>query len=274
MRRTHTLYISSKYRNSGTPSNYTVALPQVLNADPNMELCRISLKNFTTYNSWFIVKQGANTIRMNSTPYIVPEGNYTYQRLAKTIEALFQDTTVQWIQEQNKVRFSFPSSRSLIFDDLGTTLGFTPNQVYTGSVITSPFPMLPYSDPHLFIHLNNISPTAEHLVLSNHTGELRVSNILAKVLINASPFQLITHQQVLESDGIITGDETLNSLEVFITDSEGNEFVDMPNHDLVLTIEYMDVEDFDAKDTIEELRAIKSWVKDLVVMKTLNHRKY
>jgi hypothetical protein len=239
-----------------------------------MELCRISLKNFTTYNSWFIVKQGANTIRINNNPFVVPEGNYTYQRLVKTIEGLFQDTTVQWIQEQNKVKFTFPVFRSLTFDDLGTTLGFSPNQVYSGVNITSPFPMLPYSDPHLLIHLNNVSPTAEHLVLSNHTGELRVSNILAKVLINASPFQLITHQQILESDGIITGDETLNSLEVYITDSDGKEFTDMPDHDCVLTIEYMDVEDFDAKDMIEELKEIKTWMRDLVVMKSLTRQKY
>lgn len=134
--------------------------------------------------------------------------------------------------------------------------------------------MLPYNDPHLLIHLNNVSPMAEHLVLSNHTGELRVSSILAKVLINASPFQLITHQQILESDGIITGDETLNSLEVYTTDSDGKELTDIPDHEMVLTIEYMDVEDFDAKDMIEELKEIKTWMRDLVVMKSLTRQKY
>jgi hypothetical protein len=101
-----------------------------------------------------------------------------------------------------------------------------------------------------------------------------LAEFLAKVLINASPFQLITHQQILESDGIITGDETLNSLEVYTTDSDGKELTDIPDHEMVLTIEYMDVEDFDAKDMIEELKEIKTWMRDLVVMKSLTRQKY
>jgi hypothetical protein len=208
-------------------------------------------------------------VRINNNPFVVPEGNYTYQRLVRTIEGLFQDTTVQWIQEQNKVKFSFPVFRTIKFDGLGTTLGFTPNQEYSGVNVVSPFPMLPYNDPHLFIHLQNIAPVAENLILSNHTGEVRVASILAKVLINASPFQLITHQQILESDGIITADNTLNSLEIFITDSDGNQFLDCPEHELVITIESMDAEDYNAKDMIEELRDIRKWVRDLVTLKVL-----
>jgi len=215
------------------------------------------------------VKAGANSIAVSGSVYTIPQGNYTYQRLAKTIQSIIPNVSVQWIQEQNKMAFIFPSSRTMIFDDLGTTLGFKPNQNYSGTTIVSPSPMLPYNDPHLFIHLQNIAPMAEHLILSNHTGEMRVASILAKVLINASPFQLITHQQVLESDGVVTADNTLNSLEVFITDSEGKEFVDCPEHELVLTLESMDVEDYDAKDMIEELREIRKWVRDLVTLKVL-----
>lgn len=269
MKRTQTLYIQSKHRDSGTPSNYVVSLPQIINADPNLEVVKISLKNFSTYNSWFIVKDKANTIRVAGTPYQIPLGNYTYQRLAKIIQSTVPNTTVQWIQEQNKMVFTFPSSRTLSFDDLGVTLGFTPNQTYSGQTIISPSPMLPYNDPHLLIHLQNVAPIADNLIMSNHTGEMRIASILAKVLINASPFQLITHQQVLESDGILTADNTLNSLEVYITDSDGNEFIDCPDHELVLTIESMDVEDYDAKDMIDELREIRKWLRDLVTLKVL-----
>lgn len=269
MKRTHTIYLTSKNRTSGTPSNYVVSLPQIIDADPNMEVVKVCLKNFTTYNSWFIVKEGANTITVSGTPYQIPLGNYAYQRLAKTIQAIVSNSTVQWIQEQNRMAFIFPTSRTISFDGLGTTLGFIPNQSYSGTTIVSQTQMLPYADPHLFIHLQNIAPTAEHLILSNHTGEMRVASILAKVLINASPFQLITHQQVLESDGIITADATLNALEIFITDSDGREFLDCPDHELVLTLESMDVEDYDAKDMLDELREIRKWVRDLVTLKIL-----
>jgi hypothetical protein len=269
MKRTHTIYLTSKNRTSGTPSNYVVALPQIIDADPNMEVVKVCLKNFTTYNSWFIVKEGSNTIEVNGIPFQIPSGNYTYQRLAKAIEYELPNSTVRWIQEQNKMELKFPTFRTLEFDGLGTTLGFMPHEPYSGTKITSTTPMLPYNDPHLFIHLQNIAPTAEHLILSNHTGEMRVASILAKVLINASPFQLITHQQVLESDGIITVDATLNALEFFITGSDGREFLDCPDHELVLTLESMDVEDYDAKDMIDELREIRKWVRDLVTLKIL-----
>jgi hypothetical protein len=272
MKRTHTLYLQSKHRDNGTPSNYVISLPQVINADPNLEVCKISLKTFTTYNSWFIVRDGANTIKVNGVSFFIPSGNYTYQRLAKIIQDELPNSTVRWIQEQNTMELSFPSFRTLMFDDLGMTLGFTPNQSYGGTKITSQTPMLPYNDPNILIHLQNVAPMAEHLVLSNHTGEMRIASILAKVLINASPFQLITHQQVLESDGLITADNTLNSLEVFITDSDGREFTVMTEHEIVLTLEMMDVEDYDAKDMIDELKQIKSWIRDLVVYKTLSRR--
>ena len=132
--------------------------------------------------------------------------------------------------------------------------------------------MMPYPDPHLFIHLQNIAPIADHLILSNHTGQMRMASILAKVLINASPFQLITHQQVLESAGIITADNTLNTLEILITNSNGEELTDLPEHELVLTIESVNVDDFDAKDMIDELREIHKWVKDLVSLKVLKQQ--
>ena len=272
MRKTHTLYIQSKHRDNGTPSNFVITLPQIIQNDPNLNVYKICLKNFTTYNSWFIVKDNADTVGVDGLLYVIPHGNYTYQRLAKVLQSTIPNTTVQWLQDQNKMAFGFPSSRTLSFDGLGTTLGFTPNQTYSGTTIVSPSPMLPYNDPHIFIHLQNITPLADSLILSNHTGEMRIASILAKVLVNASPFQLVSHQQVLESDGIISTDNTLNALEFFITDSEGNEFVDIPENEMVLTIESLDVEDYDMQDILNEVKEIRQWVKDLVVYKVVGKR--
>jgi hypothetical protein len=169
--------------------------------------------------------------------------------------------------------FTFTASRTIRFDDIGLTLGFTPNTDFTGTTFTSQSVMNPYPDPYLMIHLQNISPMAEHLVFSNHTGEVRVASILAKVLINASPFQLITHNQVLESDGIYTTENTVGQLEILITDSEGRPFIDMPEHSLALTIESVDVEDFDTKTLIDEVKQIKNWVRDILSLKVYKNRR-
>jgi hypothetical protein len=272
MNRSHTIYISSKFRDSGTSSNYVVSLPQIIDSKTNIQNFKISLQNFTTYNSWFIIKNTADSINVNGTLFKLPHGNYTYQKLAKVLQSLVLSSSVQWIQEQNKIAFSFTSNTNISFDGLGTTLGFQPYQIYSGLMIISPDPMMPYPDPHIFIHLQNIAPMAEHLILSNHSGQMRMASILAKVLINASPFQLITHQQVLESQGIITADNTLNTLEIFITNSNGEELIDLPEHELVLSIESVDVDDFDAKDMIKELTEIKTWLRDIATMKVLKQQ--
>jgi hypothetical protein len=168
--------------------------------------------------------------------------------------------------------FTFTGSRTIRFDDIAYTLGFQPDTDYTGTSITSPTVMNPYPDPYLMIHLQNISPMAEHLVFSNHTGEVRIASILAKVLINASPFQLITYQQVLDSDGIYTTENTVGQLEVLITDSQGRPFTDMPEHSLALKIESVDVDDYDTKTLIDEVKQIRNWVRDLLSLKVYKQR--
>jgi hypothetical protein len=272
LKRSHTLYLNSKYRDNGTPYQYTISLPEVIESDPNLERFKISLHSFTTYNEWFIIKQGANTIRVNGFAYTIPDGNYAYQRLAKTIQGIIPNSTITWNVERNTMTFTFTGSRTIRFDDIAYTLGFQPDADYTGTSITSQDSMLPYPDPYLMIHLQNISPMAEHLVFSNHTGEVRIASILAKVLINASPFQLITYQQVLDSDGIYTTENTVGQLEVLITDSQGRPFTDMPEHSLALKIESVDVDDYDTKTLIDEVKQIRNWVKDLVSLKVYKQR--
>jgi hypothetical protein len=236
--------------------------------DVNLEYFKVSLQNFSIYNTPYIVTTGADTITINSVPITIPHGNYTYARLAKTLQT-YTNATVQWNQDQNTVTFAFSTSHTLSFDKLGTTLGFIPATNYTGTNITSITPMTPYDQTHIMIHLANISPIQEHLCFSNHTGEVKVSNILAKVFINASPFQLITHQQILETEGIYSSDDSLGFLEFMITDNSGNIIPDLPEHEMVLTIESVDLADYDMKDVISELKDISSTMKDLLMYKVL-----
>jgi hypothetical protein len=109
----------------------------------------------------------------------------------------------------------------------------------------------------------------DHLCFSNHTGKVRVASVLAKVLLNASPFQLITYEQVLESNGLYSSDNCLGTLEILITDNDGNVFTDMVEHELVLTIESVNVDDFNTKSMIDLLKDIKVGIKDLLLFKAL-----
>lgn len=268
IRRAHTLYLQSKYRTSGTTSNYTITLPDFIQSDPNNELFKISLVSFTTYNDILQITDNCNTINKNNVDYVIPYGTYTFQKLARTLQAILE-VPVHWNTELNAVTFMFDTETTLRFDDIGYILGFDSDVDYTGTNITSIRPMRPIKPTHLMIHLNNVSSVNEHLNLSNHTGQIRISNILSKVLINAEPYRLITYNQILESEGLYTPENCLNVLEFMITDNDGNIIDNLPEHEVVLKIETYDIEDYDTKSIINELRDMKNTLRDLLVYKVL-----
>jgi hypothetical protein len=243
----------------------------MIQSDPNLELFKISLVAFTTYNDFLQIKDGKDTVTINNVDYQVPWGTYTFQRLTKTLSSLLE-VPVVWNTELNSMTFQFSSTSTIKFDGIAYILGFDADTDYIGTQITSVKAMKPYEPSHVIIHLNNVSPVEDHLNLSNHSGEMRVSNILGKVLINASPFQLVTYNQVLESDGLFTGDNTLQTLEFIITDNDGNEMTDLQDHELVLRIESVDIENYEMKDMIRELREIKTTLKDIFLYKSLRFR--
>lgn len=271
LKRSHLLYLQSKHRTTGTTSQYTVALPNIIESDPNQELFKVSLIAFTTYNDMLQIKEGRDTITINNVDYVVPWGTYTYQRLAKIISSLI-NTHVSWNVETNAMTFVFNVSTSLMFDGIGETLGFDAYTTYTGTQITSLRAMHPIEPSHIMVHLNNVSPVDDHLNLSNHSGEVRVANVLAKVLINASPFQLISYNQVLDNDGLYTGDNTLQTLEFVITDNDCVPLTDLPEHEMVLRIESEDIDNYEMKDVIRELKEIRQTLKDQMLMKALRFK--
>jgi len=268
LKRSHMLYLQSKHRTTGTTSQYTISLPDYIQSDANLELFKVSLVAFTTYHDMLQIKDGQDTININGTAYQVPHGSYTYQKLSKVIQSII-NAPVIWNAETNSMTFDFNSTTSILFDKIGDILVFDPDIIYTGTEIKSLRAMHPIEPTHIMIHLNNISPVEDHLCLSNHSGQVRVANVLGKVLINASPFQLIEYNQVLESDGLFSADNTMQNLEFLLTDNNGNEILDLPEHEMVLRIESVDIDAYDMKEMIRELKEIRQTLKDQLIYRAL-----
>lgn len=271
LKRSHVLYLQSKHRTTGTTSQYTITLPNLIQSDPNLELFKVSLMAFTTYNDMLQIKDGRDTLTVNNVDYVVPSGTYTYQRLAKALSSLLS-VPVTWNVELNAMTFAFNASTSIRFDGLAEVLGFDAGVTYTGSMITSLRAMRPIEPTHIMVNLLNVSPVDDHLCLSNHSGQVRVCNVLAKVLINASPFQLVTYNQVLETDGLYTSDNTLQTLEFLMTNNDGEELTDLAEHEIVLRIESVDINNADTEDMLRELREIRQTVKDMFLYRALRFR--
>jgi hypothetical protein len=277
--RTQTLYISSKHRTEGTASHYYIPLPQpLIDASSQIERIKISLIDFSCYYTWFLINDGFNTIYFTNlsnnvtTVVTLPVGTYRFQLLAQTIESLFAGCRCQWDEPSNKLVFTFATPYRMSFDGIYKTLGFNHLATPEGTQIVSTNPMEAMATTHLYITMPNVSAVAESVNLDNLNGEVRVSNILSRIPINASPFQLITYSnQTPDDNGIDTTEGTLSRLEILIIDNDGEELTYIPDHELAIRLQIYTIEDEAQKDMYEDIKAIRDTVKDIFLQKALKN---
>lgn len=274
----HYLYVKSSQRNSGTTSSFDIVLPPtMIDSDPELQKIKISLLDFNVPFSWSLINNGYNTItfhdegRAVTTSVSIPTGNYTYYRLAKKITSLYPFCVCTWLEDQNKMQFAFTSGHTMTFDGIYNILGFTQGTTYQGTTITSDRAMMPLATSHIVINLTNITPTHGSLTLDNIGGEVKPSNILARVPINAEPFRLITYNNPVPQDaGVFTSDNSLQRLEFLLTNEDGVELTFLPDSEMFLKFEVFNLEDTDLEDIKADLQEIKQTLKDLFLIKHLN----
>jgi hypothetical protein len=165
-------------------------------------------------------------------------GNYTYYRLAEKITSLYPFCTCTWLEDQNKMQFVFTTWHTMTFDGLYNLLGFTQGTTYEGATMTSERVMTPLATTHIVINLTNTTPMHGALTLDNIGGEVKPSNILARVPINAEPFRLITYSNPVPEDmGIFTSDNSIQRLEFLMTNEDGVELTFLPDSEMFLKLE-------------------------------------
>ena len=279
--RTHTLYLSSKQRNSGTTSRYSVIIPQpIIEGDADTEIVKISLVDFTCYYNWYLANTGFNTITFTNletntdTVVALPEGTYRFQKLAREIAARYNLCTVAWDEPTNKLVFAFQTPHSMTFDGIYEILGFSQGANPQGTVITSEFPMraMPLTD--IYAHLTNITPVHNSVNLDNlNGGDVRPSNILARIPINTPPFQVICYKNDhVDDTGIDTHESSLNRLEFLFTNTDGVELTYLPEHEMTLRISVHKVVDEERRDVVDNISEIRDTLKDLFLLKHLRQR--
>jgi hypothetical protein len=276
--KTNYLYIQSKYRQSGTPYNYSIILPpNMLDSDPQYEIFKITLMDFEMYFSWYVVTTGFNTITFlnnatsASTVVTIPEGTYSYFNLARKITSLYPACTCSWLLDQNKFQFTFSQSHTMSFDGIYEILGFDYGATPSGTSITSQNVLVPLRYPDVVMNLSNITPVDSMVTLTNvGSGEMRPSNMLAIIPINASPFQLITYRPNNAGDrGLYSSDNSLNVLEVSFTNIDGVPLTYLPEHSFNLKIEVHNIQDEQKTQLLEDVSEMKGLLKDLFMMKAL-----
>ena len=113
------VYIDSYYKVSGTPSNFTIDLPETVQLDENM-LCQIH--EVSIPHSWYSINSTNNNLYfmhqvippgviagITYRKITIPEGNYTAVDLAQTIEIAL-NLLVDTVDRPNTYSISYNTS--------------------------------------------------------------------------------------------------------------------------------------------------------------------
>lgn len=277
--RTYYLYLSSKKRNMGDPWSCDYIIPDLLmESESDKEVFKITMLDFSCYFNWYVINNGFNTVTFynNVTAEIldvaIPEGNYTYQSLAQTISKLYPACNCQWDKAKNKMVFKFQQEHRMLFDGLSSILGFDVGAIPEGTTITSTYPMRPLDTTHLVVNVNNLPPYNDALTLDNLGGDVKPSNILGSVYINAPPFQLVHYQNPTDNNyGIFTSDTKLNRLSIDITNQDGVLLTYIPDYHMTLKVEVWEVVDTQYDELCERIDQIKSTLDKIWLSKALKY---
>ena len=277
IKKTNYIHIQSKYRQSGDTYNYSVIIPpSVLDSDPQYEIFKITLLDFETYFSWYVVTTNFNTITFTNnvtsavTVVTIPDGNYSFYNLARKISAMYPSCTCTWLVDQNKFSFVFSQSHTITFDGIYETLGFNYGESHVGTTITSTNVLIPLKYSDIVMNLSNITPVDSMVTLTNVGGEVRPTNILATIGVSGSPFQLIRYCPPNSGErGLYSSDNSLNALEVSFTNIDGVALTYLPEHSFTLKIEVLQLEDEARTNMMNDIEEIKGLLKDLFMIKAL-----
>jgi len=210
MERAQYLYIDSS-RCAGTPYDFKITLPaKALQCDKN-ERIRVSLVRWTCRNDWYTIREPDNVFYIDDIQIAIPEGNYKYAQWAAILDLLIQvvipGAFVSFSSKTLKLTFTFPTDATRVFTFPARKTrawGFTDSSVtMTGTSLTSTVPLNFYGDDErIMISCEGIHPhRGRHLAHGSDGAHADAGNVLACVLVNASPYETM----VYESDGAAFG---------------------------------------------------------------------
>ncbi|MHB1799930.1 MAG: hypothetical protein ACYCUI_16825 [Vulcanimicrobiaceae bacterium] len=161
--------VSSEDRSSGTPTSFSVQIPQLWRRFTKVKMrdYRIPnvIPNFSSTSDTFTLEiDSSGTI--TSTSYTVPTGYYTETSLLTAINSLLSATTISAVFDANSLGFEFSTTST-------TITSFTLN--FTGS--NSCGPQLGFKNGQSYTSTSNILYSAQPLNLASPDLYVRVTSL-------------------------------------------------------------------------------------------------
>jgi hypothetical protein len=248
------LFVQSKNRSNGNTYDFTLDIPDQLIACEDDEILAITLLGFNFFHDFYIVNDDNNSFMLtklsNATSKVVtlPNGNYPYSTLYKTINSLYGSNICTWDSVRNKLKFTFDDPHKLTFiNGSYEILGFDIGE-YTGTSIES-VNVLNHSAniSTICVQLGNVQPYKCYNLDNMYTKEANVSSLLMAIPVDAVPFGLFNYTNSGSEFKLFVHDKRLQQLRFTLTDCLGNPLKMLPDFTMSLKVETYIEEDEDVQ---------------------------
>lgn len=258
------IYITSANRLSGTPSDFTVSLPNTALANPWLGRTKISVVDCVLNRCFYTVRSINNTfilknITSNTTQILsIPVGNYTIESWKAALSALLPGWTISHDPVSGLCTYA-PSGLGvfqLSFTGRSASLfGFDPSDTPTGTVvapITSSHPLKLNLD--MFINIHHSLPKLFNSSVGNmRTVDFSENDVLLRIPCNVPSFGNIVYQSTKDDYSFYLGNNHVNQLRLYLTGEFYDSLDPFPyDWSMVLRVDYESPDDLDQK-SIEKL---------------------
>ena len=245
------IYINSKYRISGTPSNFTVQLPVTIQVPDNTAAviteCTCPAVWGTVIDDlnnvfYFVQSDDVNGLNADRRMFLVPSKSYSGTSLAEELQTKLNDTftgyTVTYDFDTNKISITHDTKYFKITYSQQETVNEFVNLVSSFTINTNLYSFNEhilqnssngytqlYKSGFILLtsHIHNIYLSSDNLSSFNTLDLLGRRSIIKKVPVNVGYGGLIIENSHSSVDFIDVSRKNFNTLNFRLTDSDNNE---------------------------------------------------
>jgi hypothetical protein len=284
------LYINSLNRQEGTNWNFAIDIPPEIDIETknDNQFIQLSLLKLSTYLEFYNITAGATDtvifskynaqgVLTDSVTVVIPEGNYTYAKLAQLLTNSM--CIVTYVSRLNKFSFNFGSfSGGLTFVNnshrafgfsspslIMSTLEGTSNMIYSNSALK----------PRLFDRLNislfDVTPAANNYINDSirtdendsqlHGKFFQRTRLFASIAINNPPFTLLEYEEgAVDRVTMLLADKRLKRSRFVITNEYEELMTVLKDTFMIIRAEILEPDDT-IDEQISTLKQINEWLK-------------
>jgi hypothetical protein len=261
------LFVNSKNRITGTPSDFTVNFNNELIKAPKNHYIQLSVEQVSINRSWYSIQEGLNTFDIvdsnsNTTTVTFPIGYYTVNDVRARLQQVLSTWNIIYDKRTNKFNITRPSNavswyKFIFFNTaISNLLGYdvTEQPTFTLATMTleSSKPARVNEDASILIHTD--ITRQKFSAIDNITPILTESDVLCSVPIQSAPFDNVVYIKSNDEFTYNVLAPSIHRVRFYITNEEGTPLQLAYDWNIVLGVKYIPFEKNDVDNALKDIR--------------------